>query len=1496
MRAYRHTIFLILFFAFSISSLSAQVTISDVSTTPTTCSDGLEGTISFSFTGGTAPYRWYIYEGGGIPVDFGFSSAPASIVSTGRRKYLFYLIAVQDTLDNVAYMTASVDGPDPMAITSTFSTDITCNSANDGTITVTATGESGSHMFELAGPVSTSNPLGQFSVLSGGTYTVTARDASGCLSTDITPPITIINPSPISAIPDNITDAGCFDEFTGSIAITPTGGTPSGSGTGYTYAWTGPNGFTSTIEDIILLEAGDYSVNITDGNGCFSIMGPYTVGEPTQITPVLSSSTDVSCFGGNNGSASITTTGGAGGYSYQWIGQALGLTSSVQNPANLVADIYNLVVTDASGCIRTINSFVIIGEPDPIIALVNSVTPVACNGSSGGSAQISVTGGTTPYSYAWSGASSGYSSTQDNPTNMPADDYSVTITDDHSCIETFTDLLTITEPSPLNVTVDNTADVSCFNGNDGGTQITVTGGTPVYQFQWTGVVSGYTSNVEDPQDLVADSYNLTVVDANLCFITYPNIITIFEPVLLDVTVDLVTHINCNGESTGAIEITPTGGTPNYSVVWTGPNGFSSTTENISDLELGSYNLALTDGQGCFRDFPDLVTITENPPITATFDITDVNCGMPLPSTDGAIDASIAGGSPGYTYLWTGPFGFSANTEDISGLEHGSYVLEVTDNLGCVEIMAPQIVDSPLPLTASTTQVDIACFGDGDGSIDLTVAGGTPAYNFAWTGPSGFSAITEDISGLEPGAYSVTITYSGICSVPFADITTIAESPEILVVSVKTDITCNGLTDGTIDMTASGGVAPYLYSINGGVDYYSDSLFTNLSPGSYQTIVMDANTCTMPGDLIIVNEPSPIQILSYSQVDVTTCADSPEGGILIVGTGGTGGTPSYTYSLDGGAPDPSGDFQNLPGGTHIVTLIDGNGCTHDTTVVILTPPQLIITNINVTDVTICSGNSNGELEVTGSGGTGLLEFSLDDVTYQASGTFIGLTASDHIIWLRDANGCFITDTATITEPAPVLATVVKTDATYGNLGTITISNVTGGTAPYEYSINGSGGPFSDTTLYTDLVPALYTVIVRDINGCPFVEPVTILDTPPMDVLVNPSDVSCFGANDGSIEFVPQDAEGQVQYSIDSGYSYQTNPLFNNLPGNFTYHLVAQDDSGKVFTDLIFITEPSRITFSNSVSPAECNAFSETGSIDINAFGGSGSFTYLWSDGATTEDRSNILSGIYTVVVTDSNNCSREVNIAVNSVETVEADAGPDDAICTGESIQLQGAGSGIPTWDPSPFLSDSTILDPVAEGMTEPTTFVLTISDAASIYGCYNNDSVTVNLYPTGGLGVTEDTFVIRGNSLRLEATGGPFDQYRWEPETGLDNPTVYDPVTTPVEATRYYIFAINEYGCEEVDSVFIDVLEDIQAYNVFTPNGDGINDYFEIKNAERFPEMLVEVFSRWGDKLFSTVGYDSGSQWDGMARGKEAPVGTYYYIIVPYPGAKAVSGNVTIIR
>ncbi len=1963
----------------SVISLQAQgdVIITSVITTPVTCGGGTDGTISVTISGGDGIYTYLLVKAG-VPVENAGPMASTSYTFTGHGKFTNYIVIVSDQNPSNAdgFSFATIDGPEPISITTAIPTDITCNGANDGTITVAATGEGGNFIFDLSGPVNQTNETGLFTGLPQGDYIVTVSDKDGCPSTDVTPVLTINNPNVITIAVDNVTDVDCYGDNTGSITITPSGGTPSGMGSGYTYSWTGPGGFTSTDEDITNLEAGDYFVTVFDGNMCSTNAGPITISQPAEITVVLDGTTDVTCNGGNDGAAQITASGGVGGYTYSWDGQVSGLISTDEDPVILVADTYDLTVFDGNGCSRTFTSFATISEPAPFSIALDGTTDVSCSGGSDGTATITPSGGTPPYTFAWTGAVSGYSSTDEDPVNMPADDYSLTISDSHGCIQSYPSLLTITEPAPISVVVNGTTDVSCNGGNDGTATITASGGTTPYSFNWTGDVTSHSSGMEDPIDLVADTYDLEITDDNGCIQSFNDLVTIGEPAALAVIVDLITHVDCNGDATGSIDITPSGGTPSYTFAWTGPGGFTASTEDLTNLAAGDYSLVLSDDNGCSESFVNLATVSENTAISASFILTDISCNG---GSDGAINASVVGGTPNYVYAWTGPGGFTASTEDISGLLPGSYQLTVTDDLGCVQVMASQVLSQPPIISATSTQVNIDCFGAGNGSVDLSPAGGTPPYTFAWTGPGGFTATTEDISGLDAGSYSVTITDGNSCSILFTNLATITEPAEIQVSSVKSDISCGGLTDGSIDITVTGGtlpysfawsgpggfsstsedisglaagsydltitdgnscvvsfpaietiiepslivatyvshqnvncnggtdgsilidvtggtapytfdwtnssgstqsivedptglsaetyslditdfrgcgvsypdlviiteppvlastlsgtdiscygdangtitvtpsggtppyeysrigdigptyqsgnvftslgpgfytiwtrdanlcvitdtitltepseiqilgetksgqnlcygdssgqisidlvtggVLPYSYSINGGVDFYATSLFTNLPAGSYQTVVRDASGCTSSGNLNVITQPSQLLIDSYFQEDITTCFDALEGRIVIVGTGGNG---VITYSLNGGIPGLSGDFQNLPGGLHQVQMEDENNCTFDTSVVILTPPAIVVDNVSITDVPGCNGDATGAVSVTGSGGTGTLNYSLDGGAYQGTGNFTGLLAGNHTVTLRDDNnctrdtvitvnepapltiltevvtpiscagasdgiiqinasggtvplsytlnpgavsngtglfnglspgiytisvddaqgcgpvnssplslsdpplllidslidnniscfgaddgnitiyvsggvtpyeysidnqgswspdslfngltpatyevfirdanlctvyggsytmsdpaqlslsitttdittcsgdttgiieavgsggtgslvysldgllfqssgtfsnlpadsytvylrddgGCTFTQAATINEPAPVVATIIKTDATYGNLGSITISGTSGGTSPYQYSIESDTGTFSSDTSYIDLEAATYHVIVRDASGCTYEEMVDILDVPPLDVVVNTFDVSCFGANDGSIEFIPQDAVGAVQYSIDSGNNFVPDPLFENLQGNMTYYLVAIDDTGKVFTDSIFITEPPEIVLSFSVTPAVCSALSETGAIDITVSGGSGGFSFLWSDGSTEEDRNNIVAGEYTLLTSDADDCYRIDTILVNSQVIVVADAGEDTTICYGESIQLDGLGGHIPAWETSPFLVDTSIANPVTLGITESTIFVFTITEETSPFGCRDVDSITVSLFPQLGIDATDDTLIIAGTSLQLEAAGGPFSQYRWEPVSWLDNSTLPNPIATPPESIRYYVYGTNPSGCEEMDSVFVDVIEDLQVYNVFSPNGDGINDYFEIDNAESFPNMQVEVWARWGDLLFSTVGYDSGSRWDGTTRGKDVPIGTYYYIIIPYSGAKPITGNVTIIR
>ena len=584
------------------------------------------------------------------------------------------------------------------------------------------------------------------------------------------------------------------------------------------------------------------------------------------------------------------------------------------------------------------------------------------------------------------------------------------------------------------------------------------------------------------------------------------------------------------------------------------------------------------------------------------------------------------------------------------------------------------------------------------------------------------------------------------------------------------------------------------------------------------------------------------------------------------------------------------------GTYEVFAQDANLCVVSAGTYVMTDPPQIIALVDITDIAGCAGDTTGVIDVTGSGGIGNLEYSLDGISFQPLGTFSNLSAGNFTVYVRDESGCSISIPATIDEPDPVAATITKTDATFGNLGSITISGTSGGTPPYLYSIEGDTGTFTTDMVYTDLEANTYDVVIKDFIGCTYQELVEIRDVLPLDVVVNAVDVSCFGLEDGSIEFVPLDAEGAVEFSIDSGKNFFPEPLFENLPGDITYYLAAMDAAGKVFTDSAFISEPTEVVLSMNITQAECNAFSQTGSIDVTVTGGSGSYTYLWSDGSTAEDRTNIGAGLYILETTDDNLCTRTDSMTVTSEVVVMAYAGEDTTICYNESIQLDALGGHTATWDPSPFITDPNTANPVTLGITDNTIFAVTITEEISIYSCYNKDSMEVTLFPITGIEASIDTFVIIGTSVELEATGGPFLDYRWDPATGLDNPTIYNPIATPLETVRYYVYATSEYGCVEMDSVWVEVIEDLKAYNAFSPNGDAFNPYFEIENAERFPNIQVEVYNRWGHLLFSSVGYDSSKRWDGTTNGKDVPVGTYYYAIIPYSGAKPITGNVTIIR
>ncbi|MCF8346206.1 MAG: gliding motility-associated C-terminal domain-containing protein [Bacteroidales bacterium] len=1727
---------IVFFLSVSLTGYAQDITEVSLSSTPVTCGGSADGSISIEVAGGSGNLNYSLFFEGSVVSTSG-SKPGRSHVFSGYTKSTDYAIYVADADPNTENLFSFpvIEGPDPIDIINTTTNDISCAGAEDGAITVMATGEDDILIYDLTGTVNASNASGFFGSLPTGNYTVSVSHGT-CPSTDDTTGLAIDEPPVLTITVDNIIPATCFAGNDGSIEITAGGGSPSGTGTGYFYSWTGPNGYTSTDEDITALEPGDYTVEVSDNEGCTQSSGTLTVGQGSEITLTAVSSTNVSCNGGNDGTATVTASGGLPGYTYLWAGQGSGTTTSEQNPLTLVADTYNLTVTDAQGCNSFFEAAITITEPDPINASVIAVTNISCFGETDGNADVTVSGGTEPYaSFNWT-TSGTYNSTQEDPSNMPEDTFSLEVTDNAGCVQNFPDIITITEPEEITATVDAATNVSCFGGADGTAQISAAQGTPGYTYIWTGINTGYNGTDEDPTDLVADTYDLRITDANACVKDFNNFVTIDQPTDITAVIN-ITDVKCNGEETGEISVIPSGGSSPYTFDWTGPGTFNTTDQNLIGLKAGSYDLTITDNQGCTKDFNNN-TVSENTPVSAAFVINDLTCYQ---SGDGAIQTTISGGVAPYTVSWTGANGYNNNSnEDISSLDASLYTLTVNDALGCEQAFPPQPVAEPDPLDASFTSSDVICFGNDDGTINLTVTGGTPAYIYSWSGPGGFSSPQENISGLAPGNYSLTLEDASGCTAAYPDEVTISEPEDIQVTNSKTDISCNGADDGTISIVTSGGTPAYTFDWSGPDGFSSEQQnISSLKPGMYNLTVTDNNSCIKVfNNLSEITEPTAITVTLTSQTDLL-CYDAGDGSVEIdVAQGTSPYTFSWTNNL-GTEVSTDEDPQNLPAGVYSVKVTDNNFCTVTyTDLVNLTrPPELIYSSVIVTDVSGCPGDSNGEIAVTASGGTGSVEYSLNSGSYQSSGTFISLTkgvylvtarddnncirdtalaiseplplsivsetatqagchgtstgmvslttqggtnpvtyvlnppvlpsqtsgtfsglspgdyiveasgsagcttvtssvltvidppellvdsvatgiikcngtndgkieifltggtapyeysinnevtyvasssftglgpgtydvyardafgctvfidtytlnepppinitvsttdvtpcfgdasgaisaaasggrtpfeysitglnytasgdfdnltAGDYTLFVRDSGGCSTTRTITITEPPPVEADVVKTNYVDDQLGTITISNISGGTPPFEYSITGTGGTFTTATSYTDLTAGTYEVVVRDANVCTYEETVEIFDIIPLMMIINTTDVTCFGDSDGSIEFLPQDGVGTVRYSIDNGSAYSTNPLFENLPGDSTYHLKAFDDDDKQYTGTIFINEPERMLVYKDITPAHCNYFSETGSADITVTGGTGEKSFVWSNGYTGKDLRDAGTGIYNLLITDESGCSTEETLSIPAEVYVNAEAGEDTTICEGSTITLNAMPGDLMSWEPAIYLDQPDIANPAFTNATDSTTFIYTITETASGYSCYHKDTLNIHVLPLYGIEVTEDTAGLAEQEIQLETTTtGNFDTFEWIPPTGLDNNTIPNPVVTLQNSTVYYLIATNDYGCIETDSLYIEVIEDITVYNAFSPNGDEKNDFFDIDNASRFPNIIVEVYNRWGNRLFSSVGYTDDKRWDGTFNGKDVPTGTYYYIIIPYSNATPITGNVTIIR
>lgn len=534
-------------------------------------------------------------------------------------------------------------------------TSVLCNGTSTGSLSANVSGGALPYAYSWS-----NGSTGQsINGLTPGTYSVTVTDGNGCF---VSSSFTIVQPAPL-ATGVSQTDALCFGDSNGTAAVSVSGGTAP-----YTYFWSSCGCTTSAITG---LSAGAYFVTITDQNGC-SVNQNITIGQPSQLVFGISSTSNVTCFGGANGAAATTVSGGTVPYSYSWSSVPSQTTSGA---SGLSAGNYTVMVTDANGC--TGAATCTITEP-PVLSSVMSSVPATCFGSLNGSASVAATGGSQPYTYLWNPGGA----TSPLVTGVSAGMYSVTVTDNYGC--THINTVSVTQPPALNASIINVQHVSCFNLGNGSANASVNGGTAPYLYSWT---NGQTS--VGAVGLFADTYSVTVTDQNGCSATASVIIT--QPAPMAVAVSMGDTI-CPGQSAN-IGASASGGTVPYTYFWQPNVGFGS-SQLVSPGVSTTYTAIVTDANGCTMTGTVAISVHNN-----NFSLS-VNSTPAICAGQSATIAAVATGNTNLNYSWShtpantpGPFTVTPQVTTV-------YSVTATNVCGISVMATGTITVHPVP------QVDI----------------------------------------------------------------------------------------------------------------------------------------------------------------------------------------------------------------------------------------------------------------------------------------------------------------------------------------------------------------------------------------------------------------------------------------------------------------------------------------------------------------------------------------------------------------------------------------------------------------------------------------------------------------------------------------------------------------------------------------------------------------------------------------------------------------------
>jgi hypothetical protein len=1126
-----------------------------------------------------------------------------------------------------------------LAVASIAITNEYCGNGQGG-VNLTMTGGAAPYSYAWSNGATTQN----LSNLSAGAYHVTITDGNGC---QLTTTATVANIAGTMALTWGNPFPETCGNGQGSIDITVTGGAQPLS-----YLWS--NG--ATTEDLILLSAGTYSCTVTDFNNCSLVAGPYVVGNNAGTLTIF----DIDLYHENcsnqGGAINLDISGGSLPYTYAWSNGA-----TTQDLNNISSGTYSCTVTDANGCAVSTGPLTILNNPGSL-TLALTVQPEIC-GNGLGAVNLSTNGGVSPIGYLWSTAS-----TSQDLVQVSAGSYSVTVTDVNGCVAignaTVTNqagALTITNAvitpevcgnlagaidlsvggtsAPVTylwssgattqdiggqpggvyaVTVSDASGCSanaaytipnqsgtlalsgaivsnavCGNAN-GSIDLSVTGGATPYTYLWSNGV-----NIQDINNALPATLTCTITDNLGCSIVAGPYVIGNSSGTLAVTQAAVTQPVCSNAN-GAIDLTVTGQAP-FTYLWNS----GATTQDRINLAPGSYSVTITDGNGCQVVWAQTVTASAGTLTAAVATVTDAVCG----NNGGAITLNVSGGGT-YAYLWSN----GATTANLSGVAAGTYSVTVSSG-GCTQVLSSiQVANQSGTLNVvSVVKVDAIC-GAANGAIDVTISGGTAPITYLWSN----GATTEDISSLAPGVYTCTITATGGCTQVVSAAVLNSSGNLVLVADSVVAATC-GAANGAIYLTIGGATGTPTYQWSNSATTAS---ITAVPAGGYTCLVTDQATCAFTYSGQVGSSGGAITFPATSVVDAQCSAAN--GGVDITPVGGTA---PYTYLWNNGVTTQ--DLQNVGAGNYTVTVTDASGCTATTVATVgSSGGSLTVTLVSLTAA--ACGTASGAIDITPNGG-GLSHtylWSNGSTTQDLS----GIAAGTYTVTVTGSSGCVTTETYVVPNQsagASVSGAQITDESCANNTGAVDIT-VTGGTAPLTY-LWSNGATTQDLS---SIHAGSYTVTITDASGCTSV-------AGPYTVFNNTGTLSASGTTTPEL---CGNGQGSVDLSVVGGstpytYLWNTGAVTQDLPavtaGSYTVTVTDGSSCQLVHTYVVVLSQGTLAVSSAVVAGALCG--NPTGAVDITPTGGTPPYSYLWSNGATTQDISGVVSGNYTLDLSDAMGC-------------------------------------------------------------------------------------------------------------------------------------------------------------------------------------------------------------------------------------------------------------------